>query len=742
MGTTMESGTAESLRQAVKLFNTIKQVYGRELDELDASGETKGRTAINGITEALTDAGNLFNNALKIVDPKKMEQARNAIASILQTITLIRSGKQDSAKDAIKGLMTDFRDLEKLMGITAKFGIKETNVKRFVDSLYQDREKLSKAAAEGRVKAQDILGIDFDEYQRLIVKAGELSQAYETATSKGKKLNKKDSKEIKETYDAMATLQAKMGEGIITTEWDDTFSRLSDIHKKILGIKQETEKPQEIHADQISNDADKAKEKLEGLETQARETNEAVDNIGDEPAAVQKDEKLEGEFERVEAQAEETTKVLAQMDDKFVDSINNMTNSLTDLVGKMDQLYDEAVKILPLFSDLDSDGRPPWADLFKETTGQSGIKDMNAGLEKLIANMDDLNAKAELTAKLLAAVAGVDLDVDAAQLQKALDALTKVKKKPVDDSADTLTGAVKDAGEAADQTAKKVVKISDAMAQTTKETQKLDKELNVVSGRVVGFDAAGNKVTATTDKDGNVTSAVVEKLNLDVEFDKLLKLKTSVDEAYQKLLKAIENGNTKSQETARGVLEKTRASLEAQSDKLVNITGSSKEFIKQMNTFRIDYAAFIGEWERKIAGRDEGKMIDLLKSKLTELYTLQTKALKSDGKNDFEKQIETVSDEVKKLKDELKDIIPDEAMAEINNLEAGLKDGFETAQTEATFRKMEAAIKDMAKAQNDLRTATKSGDDFGVDWANERVAAAKSEYDELVKSLDVNKLNE
>lgn len=438
------------------------------------------------------------------------------------------------------------------------------------------------------------------------------------------------------------------------------------------------------------------------------------------------------ELDEVKDKAGQAGKVVAQMDDKFNESVNNMVSSITELVAKMDQMYDEGVKISGIFDGFDGE-RPPWADWFKETTGQAGIEKMEGGLKSLIESFDTLNSRVELTAKLLAAIAGVDLNVDAAKLQKALDSLTLNKQvKPAED-AESLKDAVEGIGNAADTAAQQATqagkKISDVMVQTTKETQKLDKQLNVVSGRVVGLDASGNKVTATTDKDGNVTGATVEKINLDAEFEKLLKLKKDIDDAYAKLVQAIESGNANAQAKAQSAVEKAKASMETQFDRLMNVTGSTKEFISEMNSFRRDYAASVGEWENKIAGADEGKLIDQLKVKLKELYALQEKAVKEDKENEFAEQIKAAGAEVEKLKDSLKDIIPAEAMADIDKLEAELKQSLDAATVEATFKKMEAAIKSIVKAQNDLQVAEKNGDEYGENWARARVQAAQEEFE-------------
>lgn len=113
-------------------------------------------------------------------------------------------------------------------------------------------------------------------------------------------------------------------------------------------------------------------------------------------SAIQGLYKIREELIATKKEAKGTTdQVFAQMDEKFVQSIENMTQSLAGLVSKMDKFCDDAMKVSKAFGNLDDDaGRPPWADWFKETTGQAGIADMNEGILMLVESLDKLSDKA------------------------------------------------------------------------------------------------------------------------------------------------------------------------------------------------------------------------------------------------------------------------------------------------------------------------------------------------------------
>lgn len=346
----------------------------------------------------------LMQNSLKVNNPRKVEDARGYIRSILDTIVMIEDGTQDDASEAVSTLLADVRALEKISGISTEFGVKETNLGRFVGSILQDREKLFKLNQAAKVNEADIFGIDFSEYEKLIRRAGELNLKYEETVSKGKTFKKTDIKGLGTLIDDMDAFQTKMGSGIQTAEWDAAFNKMKELHRELVSVKSEAQKPDSSSTggivEEIGRDAEKAEQSLDGLKNTARETREAVSQTTQKPQQSLEDmaaeilggDQAENELEAIEEKTEQTGKVVAQLDDKFVETFANIGNSITELIGKMDKLYDEGIKVSNVFDQTDG-GNPPWADWFKETTGKQGIADMNDGVLMLVESLDKLTGQ-------------------------------------------------------------------------------------------------------------------------------------------------------------------------------------------------------------------------------------------------------------------------------------------------------------------------------------------------------------
>lgn len=404
IGALPDDGSNENLSKAIQLFSTLRNTYEYELTKLEESGQRKGVRTLNGITEMIGDLVALMQNSLKIGNPKKVEDARGYIRSIMDTITMIEDGTQDDPSDAVSTLLADVRALEKISGISANFGVKETSISKFVSSILQDRERISDLNRAAKIKESEIFGVDFSEYEKLIRRAGELNLKYEETVSKGKTFKKKDITELGSLIDDMDAFQAKMGVGIQTEEWDAAFNKMKDLHRELVSVKSEAKQPDSSVtggvAETIGRDAEKAEQKLDGLEKKAKETSEVVTQTAETPQMSFEEmadrilgtDQAENELEQVEEKTEQTGKVIAQLDDKFIETFTNIGHSITDLIGKMDKLYDEGIKVSNVFDQADG-VTPPWADWFKETTGQQGIADMNDGVLMLVESLDKLTGQ-------------------------------------------------------------------------------------------------------------------------------------------------------------------------------------------------------------------------------------------------------------------------------------------------------------------------------------------------------------
>lgn len=218
------------------------------------------------------------------------------------------------------------------------------HLKDFAAVYVNASERIKKAQNETQAEGKKVLGIDFNTLDQLMNRASKRIMEFSRALSGEGDMP--DLKSVTGIIQQMTSIEKKFGAPIQLEEWVKALDTLRKVRSEVIAM-----------------------QKSDG-------------GNGSDPAGLS----------QVEEKTEQTGKVIAQLDDKFIETFTNIGNSITDLIGKMDKLYDEGIKVSNIFDQADG-ATPPWADWFKETTGQQGIADMNDGVLMLVESLDKLTGQ-------------------------------------------------------------------------------------------------------------------------------------------------------------------------------------------------------------------------------------------------------------------------------------------------------------------------------------------------------------
>lgn len=111
-------------------------------------------------------------------------------------------------------------------------------------------------------------------------------------------------------------------------------------------------------------------------------------------------EKVKDELGEAEEQAKQTGQVFAQMDDKLRESIDNMTAGIELMVAAMDQMNDKATHMVGVINRM-----------FLQSDNKEFFGNTQAGIELLVESMGQLEAQAAQTQAELTRIGGVNTGI-------------------------------------------------------------------------------------------------------------------------------------------------------------------------------------------------------------------------------------------------------------------------------------------------------------------------------------------
>lgn len=178
----------------------------------------------------------------------------------------------------------------------------------------------------------------------------------------------------------------------------------------------------------------------EGIQTDAwvkakkvlLEYREELDKTLNPPAAkpikVEDEVKKTGEeFDEVKGKAEQTGKVFAQMDDKLQESIDNMTAGIELMVAAMDQMNDKATHMVGVINRM-----------FLQNDNKEFFGNAQAGIELLVESMDQLETQASQTQAELARIGGVNTGISEDAMKQLIEESKRTGRKQQSEREKTL----------------------------------------------------------------------------------------------------------------------------------------------------------------------------------------------------------------------------------------------------------------------------------------------------------------
>ena len=338
-------------------------------------------------------------------------------------------------------------------------------------------------------RKSNVLGIDVSTLQSISDRATEIITRFnEKLLSVGDtgKLGRING--VKALISDMEQIEAVLGKGIHTEQWDADVQKL----RQIMEIQQEANRNSEWrNLESVQNYL--ASIQPQNVEEAATSAKRAADEAQREVSARQ-------ESARLAAQTSELVQSTSLAGGNTPTQNNGLVLDLTQLEEIIKRVNTSMLQLPEGFS--------------------STVSEMGAGIKQLVSEMTKLNQTATDTATVLQGLQGQRIGLDAESLRALADAVTRSYQQAgqsareleqtseqVASSARNATGAVEN------ETKRAATNIEQAGLEASRVVENLDRHLDVVSRRISGVTAEGQKMSALVDTNGNVISATRETQN-------------------------------------------------------------------------------------------------------------------------------------------------------------------------------------------------------------------------------------
>ena len=338
-------------------------------------------------------------------------------------------------------------------------------------------------------RKSNVLGIDVSTLQSISDRATEIITRFnEKLLSVGDtgKLGRING--VKALISDMEQIEAVLGKGIHTEQWDADVQKL----RQIMEIQQEANRNSEWrNLESVQNYL--ASIQPQNVEEAATSAKRAADEAQREVSARQ-------ESARLAAQTSELVQSTSLAGGNTPTQNNGLVLDLTQLEEIIKRVNTSMLQLPEGFS--------------------STVSEMGAGIKQLVSEMTKLNQTASDTATVLQGLQGQRIGLDAESLRALADAVTRSYQQAgqsareleqtseqVASSARNATGAVEN------ETKRAATNIEQAGLEASRVVENLDRHLDVVSRRISGVTAEGQKMSALVDTNGNVISATRETQN-------------------------------------------------------------------------------------------------------------------------------------------------------------------------------------------------------------------------------------
>ena len=338
-------------------------------------------------------------------------------------------------------------------------------------------------------RKSNVLGIDVSTLQSISDRATEIITRFnEKLLSVGDtgKLGRING--VKGLLSDMEQIEAVLGKGIHTEQWDADVQKL----RQIMEIQQEANRNSEWrNLESVQNYL--ASIQPQNVEEAATSAKRAADEAQREVSARQ-------ESARLAEQTSELVQSTSLAGSNTPTQNNGLVLDLTQLEEIIKRVNTSMLQLPEGFS--------------------STVSEMGAGIKQLVSEMTKLNQTATDTATVLQGLQGQRVGLDAESLRALADAVTRSYQQAgqsareleqtseqVASSARNATGAVEN------ETKRAATNIEQAGLEASRVVENLDRHLDVVSRRISGVTAEGQKMSALVDTNGNVISATRETHN-------------------------------------------------------------------------------------------------------------------------------------------------------------------------------------------------------------------------------------
>lgn len=536
---------------------------GQSLKNLEKKGVGEGQikqvqlmiTALEEIQDAFQEI-----DSFSLDDPKATESITRVVTQLQDLFDKLASGDIKSVEEftgQYKKLVKEFESLtgdDHVLSSNTHIDQIEALLNFILKAQNKYDDMLAKRNSRDEQKS-NILGIDVETLQSISERASDIIAKFnERILTLGdtEKLGRFNG--IKSIVEDMEKVEAALGQGIHTEQWDADLNKL----RQIIEIQQQANRNPEWRNLEIVRDY-LSSIQPQNAEQAANAARTAADEAQREAAARQ-------EILNLAAKAREL------VEDTTLPSGSGtpQNNTLTVNLGQVEEKI-EGVN----------------ASLLKLTEGfTSEFPAMSAGVQQLVQEMTRLNQTATETSSALREMQTQRIGLDAESLKALTDAVTRGYQqanqgaKELAGTSDQVSESARKAMDAIESEAQQATSnVAQVGFQADRVIENLDSRLKVVSKEISGINSEGQKMSALVDADGKVISASRETRNDNEAIKKanslLAEQKKTISEIYSlraEMLKS--DGGTQEQakrlEELNARYEEIKATLESMPENVLS----------------------------------------------------------------------------------------------------------------------------------------------------------------------------